>query len=116
VPQSGFSIQTTSPEELITRGELRLKLRQTELAAQDFRDAIALAQKIEAKAPELRVTTSLARLLDNQGRRDEARTMLADIYHWFTEGFDTAGLKDSKALLDQAPATIAARPRKLLRT
>ena len=46
----------------------------------------------------------LARLLTEQGRRDEARTMLADIYGWFTEGFDTADLKDAKALLDQLNA------------
>jgi hypothetical protein len=44
---------------------------------------------------------SLARLLDEQGKREEARTMLADIYHWFTEGFDTADLKDAKMLLDE---------------
>ncbi|MFZ1120581.1 MAG: hypothetical protein WAN81_10160 [Candidatus Binataceae bacterium] len=53
---------------------------------------------------ELRATTSLARLLANQGRRDQARTMLADIYGWFTEGFDTADLKDAKALLDELAA------------
>jgi predicted ATPase len=44
---------------------------------------------------------SLARLLSKHGRRDEARAMLADIYNWFTEGFDTADLKDAKALVDQ---------------
>jgi len=44
---------------------------------------------------------SLARLLASQGRRDEARVMLAEIYSWFTEGFDTADLKDAKALLDE---------------
>jgi predicted ATPase len=44
---------------------------------------------------------SLARLFDKQGRRDEARLMLAEIYGWFTEGFDTADLKDAKALLDE---------------
>jgi predicted ATPase len=48
-----------------------------------------------------RATTSLARLLASQGRRDEARAMLAEIYGWFTEGFDTADLKDAKALLDR---------------
>jgi predicted ATPase len=48
----------------------------------------------------LNATTSLARLLAQQGRRDEARTMLAEIYDWFTEGFDTAELKDAKALLE----------------
>jgi hypothetical protein len=44
---------------------------------------------------------SLARLLDKQGKRDEARVMLADIYNWFTEGFDTADLKDAKALVEE---------------
>ena len=70
-----------------------------ELAEADFREAIALAQKMGAKAWELRATMSLARMLARQGRRDEARTMLADIYNWFTEGFDTADLKDAKVLL-----------------
>jgi predicted ATPase len=49
----------------------------------------------------LRATSSLARLHAEQGRRDEARAMLADIYNWFTEGFDTADLIDAKALLDK---------------
>jgi len=64
-----------------------------------FREAIEIAQRQQAKSWELRATTSLARLLGKQGRRDEARTMLADIYGWFTEGFDTRDLKDAKALL-----------------
>jgi predicted ATPase len=50
---------------------------------------------------ELRATMSLARLLASQGRRNEARAMLGDIYAWFTEGFDTADLKEAKALLDE---------------
>ena len=57
-----------------------------------------------AKSWELRATISLARLLDRQGHRDEARTMLAEIYNWFTEGFDTADLKEAKALLDELSA------------
>jgi predicted ATPase len=89
------------PPERRIRGELRLKQGQTELAEGDFREAIALAQKIGAKAWELRVATSSARLFAEQGRRDEARAMLAEIYGWFTEGFDTADLKDAKALLDE---------------
>jgi predicted ATPase len=56
---------------------------------------------MQAKTWELRTTTSLARLLDDQGKRDEARTMLAEIYNWFIEGFDTADLKDAKTLLDE---------------
>ena len=70
-------------------------------AEQSFRTAIRIAQSQSAKSFELRATTSLARLLEKQGRRDEARTMLAEIYGWFTEGFDTADLKDAKALLDE---------------
>jgi len=56
---------------------------------------------MQAKAWELRATMSLARLLRDTGRHDEARTMLADIYDWFTEGFDTADLKDAKTLLEE---------------
>ena len=66
-----------------------------------FQRAIEVAHKRSAKSFELRATTSLARLLAKQGRRDEARAMLAEIYNWFTEGFDTADLKDAKALLDE---------------
>jgi len=54
-----------------------------------------------AKLFELRATVSLARLLRDTNRRNEARAMLTDIYNWFTEGFDTANLKDAKALLDE---------------
>ena len=70
-------------------------------AEQCFRTAIEIARRQSARSEELRATTSLARLLAKQGRRDEARTMLAEIYGWFTEGFDTADLKDAKALLDE---------------
>ncbi|MFZ0676758.1 hypothetical protein, partial [Candidatus Binatus sp.] len=66
-----------------------------------FRDAIRIARSEEARSFELLATTSLARLLAKQGHRDEARAMLAEIYDWFTEGFDTADLKDAKDLLDQ---------------
>ena len=66
--------------------------------------ADALAQKMDGKAWELRTMLSLARLLDRSGRRDEARTALVEIYGRFTEGFDTADLKDAKALLDQLNA------------
>ncbi|HEY6418260.1 MAG TPA: hypothetical protein VIX59_04585 [Candidatus Binataceae bacterium] len=66
-----------------------------------FRAAIAIAQHQRAKSWELRATTSLARLLAKQGKRGDARAMLSEIYNWFTEGFDTADLKDAKALLDE---------------
>jgi len=70
-------------------------------AEESFRTAIDISRKQKAKSWELRATTSLARLLAKTDRRDEARAMLAEIYGWFTEGFDTADLKDAKALLDE---------------
>jgi predicted ATPase len=69
-----------------------------------FRKALEIARRQQARWWELRTTVSLARLLAIQGRRDEARAMLADIYGWFTEGFDTTDLKDAKALLDELRA------------
>jgi predicted ATPase len=62
--------------------------------------ALDVARRQEAKSLELRAATSLARLWREQGRRGEARDLLAPLYGSFTEGFDTADLKDAKALLD----------------
>src|SRR5262249_21469334 len=94
------------PEALRLHGELQLRSvtgakARAELAERDFRDAIKLAQKIAAKSHELRATTSLARLLDRQRHRKQARAMLADIYNWFTEGFDTLALKEARSLLER---------------
>jgi class 3 adenylate cyclase len=86
------------------RGELLLCTGDREGASQNFEDAIEVARRQSAKSWELRATTSFARMLADQGRREEARTMLADVYNWFTEGFDTADLKDAKALLDELSA------------
>ena len=66
-----------------------------------FRRALEVAQAQSGKALELRASTSLARLWAEQGRRAEAHDLLAPIYGWFTEGFDTADLKDAKALLEE---------------
>jgi len=66
-----------------------------------FERATEVARQQSARWWELRATVSLARLLASQGRREEARARLAEIYNWFTEGFDTADLKDAKALLDE---------------
>jgi predicted ATPase len=94
------------PLTLRLRGELRFRREadgatRFDPAERDFREAIELARKMNAKSPELRATTSLARLLKKQGRRDQAIRMLAEIYGWFTEGFDTADLKEAKALLGE---------------
>jgi predicted ATPase len=82
------------------KGELLLRSGRSSEAETYFHRAIDIARHQSAKSLELRATTSLARLLDEQGRKDEARRMLGEIYGWFTEGFDTADLKDAKALLD----------------
>jgi predicted ATPase len=66
-----------------------------------FQQAIAIAQNQQAKSFELRAATSLARLWHQQGKRQEAYDLLAPVYNWFTEGFDTADLQDAKALLDE---------------
>jgi predicted ATPase len=66
-----------------------------------LQQAIHIAQVQQAKSLELRAVRDLARLWGEQGRRTEARDLLAPVYGWFTEGFDTADLKDAKALLDQ---------------
>jgi predicted ATPase len=60
-----------------------------------------VARRQQAKALELRATMSLSRLWQRQGKREEARQLLADIYRWFTEGFDTADLQTAKALLEE---------------
>ena len=62
---------------------------------------MSVAREQEAKLWELRAAVSLARLRRDQGRRGEARDLLAPIYGWFTEGFETPDLKDAKALLDE---------------
>jgi predicted ATPase len=82
--------------ELLLLGSPHSKLIEAQSC---FQRAIEVARQQGARSLELRATTSLARLLALQGHREEARAMLSQIYNWFTEGFDTADLKDGKALL-----------------
>jgi predicted ATPase len=85
------------------RGELtaRLPYPDPAKAEESFRTALAIAREQGTRGYELRAATSLARLWGEQGRRGEARDLLAPLYGWFTEGFDTADLKDAKRLLDE---------------
>jgi predicted ATPase len=85
------------------RGELLLSMHDGAAEA-SFRKAINVAQHQSAKTWELRAAMSMARLWRDQGKRDEARNLLAPVYGWFTEGFDTLDLKDAKALLDELAA------------
>ena len=87
------------------RGEL---LQQASRGAQDtewtpeggFRQALDIARRQQAKSLELRAAMSLARLWQQQGKRQQARDLLAPVYHWFTEGWDTADLQEAQALLE----------------
>jgi hypothetical protein len=69
-----------------------------------FLQALAIARRQQAKVLELRAAVSLSRLWQQQGKRAEARALLAPIYGWFTEGFDTADLQEAKTLLDELGA------------
>ena len=89
------------PNALRYRGKLWLKVGQSELAEADFLDAITVAQRMSAKAWELRATMSMARLWRDQGKRQQAHDLLAPVYGSFTEGFDTPVVQDARALLDQ---------------
>ena len=66
-----------------------------------FHQALDVARRQQAKSLELRAAMSLSRLWQQQGKRDEARELLAPVYGWFTEGFDTADLQEAKALLEE---------------
>jgi predicted ATPase len=76
-----------------------------EQADASFRQALEVASRQQAKSWELRAATSLGRLWQSQGKRKQALDLLAPIYAWFTEGFDTADLRDAKTLLDELSAT-----------
>jgi predicted ATPase len=91
-----------APELYRLKGELLLQQSSNDQAEAEtcFHHALEIARNQQAKSFELRATTSLARLWQQQGKRQEAYDLLAPVYHWFTEGFDTADLKDAKALLE----------------
>jgi class 3 adenylate cyclase/predicted ATPase len=95
----GFFASEVHREE----GELRRRIapRAPDAAARCFERAVELARRQELRSLELRAATSLARLWRDQGRREDARRALADVYGWFTEGLDTHDLRAAKALLDE---------------
>jgi predicted ATPase len=95
--------RTSEAEVHRVKGELLLARSPSDWnqAETTFREALEVARRQSAKSWELRAATSLARLWQRQGKRDEARDLLAPVYAWFTEGFDTKDLSDAKALLDE---------------
>ena len=85
------------------RGEIALKSPEPDVVKAEayFARALAVARQQQAKSWELRAVMSIARLWRDHGERDEARDLLAPVYGWFTEGFDTLDLKEAKKLLDE---------------
>jgi predicted ATPase len=83
------------------RGDLQLAQSAIADAETSYGRALEIARSQDARLWEIRVATSLARLWFDQGKRREARDLLAPVYAWLTEGFDTPDLKDARALLDQ---------------
>jgi predicted ATPase len=86
------------------RGDLSIASGDQAAAEANYRRALAVARQQSAKTFELRAATSLARMLRDQGNRNEARDVLAPVYNWFTEGLDMPVLQDAKKLLDQLSA------------
>ena len=89
------------PEMYRMRGRLLLSMHEPTAAEESYHQALAVARLQSAKLFELRASTSLAGLWRDQGKRAEARDLLAPIYGWFTEGLDTPVLMEAKALLDE---------------
>jgi predicted ATPase len=84
-------------------GEIALKSPEPDAAKAEayFEQALAVARQQQAKSRELRAAMSMARIWRDQGKREEAHELLAPVYGWFTEGFDTLDLKEAKKLLDE---------------
>ncbi len=89
------------PNGLHLRGELHRKLGRSEAAELDFKSSLELAHRLGTKFVELRAATSLGHILCERGQEDSARDLVAALYGAFTQGFDTADLKEAKAMLDE---------------
>jgi len=98
-------LSVSNPQSLTPNTQYPTPSPQAEAEAEAcFQQAIEIARRRSAKSLELRAVMSLSRLWQQQGKKEEARQMLAEIYGWFTEGFDTADLKEAKALLETLSA------------
>ena len=93
--------QWLAPEIDRITGELYRKANHAEMAEECLKRGVATASRQKARLLELRASMGLARLWRDQGKVQEARELLAPVYGWFTEGFDTRDLKDAKALLEE---------------
>jgi predicted ATPase len=97
-------VRSCQCETFRLRGVLLILMGDCVAAESSFRDAISLAQRQGAKFFELRAALDLARLRRDQGKVQQARELLAPVYRWFTEGFETRDLKEAKALLEELAA------------
>ena len=104
IEATGERVWTAEVHRLAGEIALRSPERDAVKAQEHFEHALAIACKQEAKSWELRAAMSVARLWRDQGNPQQARELLAPVYGWFTEGFDTLDLKEAKALLDELPA------------
>jgi predicted ATPase len=106
IGEATTAIETTGErwyeaEVLRVAGEIAMMSPERDMAKAEmfFERALAVARQQQARSWELRAAASMAQLWRDQGHRDRARDLLAPVYGWFTEGFDTLDLKDAKALL-----------------
>ena len=99
--QTGARFWEAEVQRLTEELLLRQAVPDEEQAATCFQQALDVARRQQAKSLELRAATSRARLWQRQGKRTEARELLAEVYGWFTEGFDTADLQEAKVLLEE---------------
>jgi predicted ATPase len=102
----GWRLETSSPSPQVSSLKPLVSIRVEREAEECFLKAINIAQKQQAKSLELRATTSLARLWQQQGKTKQAHKKLAKIYHWFTEGFDTKDLQEAKALFESLESCV----------
>jgi predicted ATPase len=106
IRRSRFTMLPFEAEVHRTAGEIALKSPHPDTVKAEayLQRALSVARQQQAKSWELRAALSMARFWRDQGKRDEARELLAPVYSWFTEGFDTLDLKEAKALLDELHA------------
>jgi predicted ATPase len=96
----GWRLETSPPSLQASSLKPQVSQEVAQEAEGCFHKAIEIARKQSARSLELRAVLSLSRLWQEQGKKDEAQQMLAEVYGWFTEGFDTKDLQEAKALLD----------------
>ena len=101
-----FKFQVSGSKFQVEEGLESSAQRLESEAEECFLKAIEIARKQQAKSLELRAVMSLSRLWQQQGKKDEAQQMLAEIYNWFTEGFDTKDLQEAKGLLDSLGSSV----------